>query len=114
MESLRRGFIWSAGHAKETWSVLRLVMVSNYTRSSRISRPLRTKIFDRDGRVCVYCGSSENLSVDHILPKSLGGGDEEENLVTSCSRCNSMKGAKSAATIIELWAQRRLGENTRG
>jgi len=50
-------------------------MVSNYTRSSRISRPLRTKIFDRDGRVCVYCGSSENLSLDHILPKSLGGGD---------------------------------------
>ena len=89
-------------------------MVSNYTRSSRISRPLRTKIFDRDGRVCVYCGSCENLSVDHILPKSLGGGDEEENLVTSCSRCNSMKGAKSAATIIELWAQRRLGEKTRG
>jgi len=30
---------------------------------------------ERDGRVCVYCGSSENLSLDHILPKSLGGGD---------------------------------------
>ncbi len=89
-------------------------MARTYTRPSRISRRLRDRIFDRDGRVCAYCGSSEDLSVDHILPKSLGGGDEEENLVTSCSRCNSMKGAKSAATIIELWAQRRLGENTRG
>jgi 5-methylcytosine-specific restriction endonuclease McrA len=92
---------------------LRVVSL-NYTRPSRISSPLRKRIFDRDGRVCVYCGSCENLSVDHILPKSLGGGDEEENLVTSCTLCNSMKGAKSAATIIELWAQRRLGENPRG
>ena len=89
-------------------------MARTYTRPSRISRSLRARIFDRDGRVCAYCGSSEDLSVDHILPRSLGGGDEEENLVTSCSLCNSMKGAKSAATIIELWAQRRLGENRRG
>src|SRR5438132_5362903 len=51
------------------------VMGSNYTRPSRISRPLRTKIFDRDGRVCVYRGSSENLSVDHILAEIAGWRD---------------------------------------
>src|SRR2546425_8437248 len=91
-----------------------LLVARTYTRPSRISRRLRDRIFDRDRHVCVYCGSPDNLSVDHILPKSLGGGDEEENLVTSCSLCNSMKGAKSAARIIETWAQRRLGENRLG
>jgi hypothetical protein len=34
------------------------------------------------------------LVIDHILPKSLGGGDERENLAASCYRCNEFKGAR--------------------
>lgn len=52
----------------------------------------RTNIFRRDGNVCAYCGSSRNLTIDHIIPKSRGGKDCWENLVTACSFCNSKKG----------------------
>ena len=43
---------------------------------------------------CVYCGEKENLSIDHIKPVKLGGGDELNNLQILCKSCNSKKGAK--------------------
>lgn len=42
-------------------------------------------------RSCVYCGSKQDLSVDHLFPKKLGGTDEAENLVLCCRSCNSSK-----------------------
>lgn len=52
---------------------------------------LRFKIFERDNFTCQYCGQKPPnvvLHVDHIHPKSKGGGDEELNLITSCQSCN--------------------------
>jgi len=43
---------------------------------------------------CTYCGSEENLSVDHVIPLSKGGEDYIENLVIACRKCNSSKGNK--------------------
>ena len=42
-------------------------------------------------RACVYCGVTENLSADHIIPPSKGGRDSGENLVLACRSCNSSK-----------------------
>ena len=50
-------------------------------------------VFDRDGWECVICGSHRNLSVDHIIPKALGGTDDLENLQTMCIPHNVRKGA---------------------
>lgn len=47
-----------------------------------------------NGARCVYCGSTENLSVDHLFPRIKGGADNVENLVCSCKSCNSSKGKK--------------------
>lgn len=47
-----------------------------------------------NGARCVYCGSTENLSVDHILPRIKGGADDVENLVCCCKSCNRFKGKK--------------------
>ena len=47
-----------------------------------------------NGARCVYCGSTENLSVDHLFPRIKGGADIVENLVCSCKSCNSSKGKK--------------------
>lgn len=44
--------------------------------------------------VCVYCGSVDKLTTDHILPTSCGGDDIPENVVSVCKSCNSSKGAK--------------------
>lgn len=54
----------------------------------------RQFVYDRDGRKCLHCGTSEALSLDHIHPYSLGGSDEAANLQTLCRPCNSRKGAK--------------------
>lgn len=52
------------------------------------------KIKLQTGMVCNYCGSSENLSLDHIFPQRFGGKDDAENLIYACKTCNSSKGKK--------------------
>ncbi|MBO6168380.1 MAG: HNH endonuclease [Bacteroidales bacterium] len=47
-----------------------------------------------NGARCVYCGTTENLSVDHLFPRIKGGADNVENLICSCKSCNSSKGKK--------------------
>jgi hypothetical protein len=43
---------------------------------------------------CVFCGSSENLSTDHLIPKNRGGDNSADNLVLACKSCNSSRGDK--------------------
>lgn len=64
--------------------------------------PVRKRILDRDGWVCVYCGSKDNLTLDHVIARSRGGDNSDKNLVTACRSCNSSKGAKS----LEEWLER--------
>ena len=52
----------------------------------------RHNIMKRDGNRCLYCGSNRNLTIDHVLPRSRGGGDTWENLATACNQCNVRKG----------------------
>lgn len=52
-------------------------------------------IFERDGGACVYCGSREFPTLDHIVPRSRGGGDGFDNLALACRSCNSSKGART-------------------
>jgi 5-methylcytosine-specific restriction endonuclease McrA len=40
---------------------------------------------------CKYCGSTENLTIDHKHPICLGGGDTKDNLQTLCEECNKLK-----------------------
>lgn len=64
-------------------------------RSRRWIRPeLRAAVYERDGHRCLHCGTTENLSLDHIHPYSLGGEDTLDNLQTLCRSCNSRKGAR--------------------
>ena len=54
----------------------------------------RKNIYLRDGHRCMYCGvfrPSEQLTLDHIFPRSRGGKNEWDNLVTACHRCNHRK-----------------------
>ncbi len=52
------------------------------------------KIKLQTGQVCNYCGSNEQLSLDHIFSKKVGGKDKAENLILACRTCNSSKGDK--------------------
>lgn len=51
----------------------------------------KQNIFKRDGFKCAYCYSTFNLTVDHVIPKSRGGKNNWENLVTCCLNCNHKK-----------------------
>ena len=52
----------------------------------------RQNIFKRDGHHCQYCGTVDDLTLDHVMPKSRGGKTSWDNLATACKRCNSRKG----------------------
>ena len=69
---------------------------------SSISKSVRQQVINEAGYRCEYCRTSSRLIgmplvMDHILPSSLGGSDERENLAACCYRCNEFKGAKIKA-----------------
>lgn len=55
---------------------------------------LSPKLFSRDSYTCAYCGITDSLTIDHIIPISRGGTNAENNLTTVCGRCNKDKGGK--------------------
>jgi len=56
----------------------------------------RRNLFHRDGHRCQYCGAgAEQLSVDHVVPRSRGGLDTWENVTTACLPCNVRKGNRT-------------------
>ena len=58
----------------------------------------RRNIFARDRNLCQYCGErfpSSELSLDHVTPRTQGGGSTWENLVCACTRCNAKKGGRT-------------------
>jgi len=58
-------------------------------------KPSRNMIHKRDNHTCQYCSAKENLTIDHVIPSSRGGGDDWCNLVCCCSHCNAKKGNRT-------------------
>lgn len=58
------------------------------------ARKMRPEIIGRDGRLCRSCGTTQKLTVDHIVPLSRGGTNDLDNLQLLCRSCNSIKSAK--------------------
>jgi hypothetical protein len=65
-------------------------------------RIVRTIVLLRDDYICVYCGSEDDLHVDHRIPVSKGGSNRLDNLVTACGPCNQSKGPKSLESWLRL------------
>lgn len=56
----------------------------------------RKNILERDHHTCQYCHyRGDGLTLDHVIPRSKGGGETWENLVTACMRCNVKKGSRT-------------------
>lgn len=84
---------WIAGVSKRfpCPSIIRLRAGVNPNIKIQLSRK---NILKRDGFCCVYCESTSELTVDHVVPKSKGGRSTWENLVTACRSCNNRKDDK--------------------
>jgi 5-methylcytosine-specific restriction endonuclease McrA len=55
----------------------------------------RKNVIRRDGSCCQYCGSHDQLTIDHVMPRSRGGKDTWTNLVAACVPCNNRKGSRT-------------------
>lgn len=81
-------------------------MTSNLNRggSTRRWRTIRAYILNRDGGRCWVCGRMGATTVDHIVPRHLGGGDSEGNLRAAHAECNTRyRAAPSEATPSRRW-----------
>ena len=58
----------------------------------------RETLFERDDYRCQYCGKkfpTPELSLDHVIPRRLGGRSNWENIVCACTQCNVKKGGRT-------------------
>lgn len=77
----------------QTPSIVRMVY--------QVRRPIprlrlsRHSILARDNYTCQYCSSTRDLTLDHVIPRWVGGPHTWENLVTCCRKCNLKKADKT-------------------
>ena len=74
------------------WQLSR-IHVPREQRRPNIPKDVRREVYLRDGFECLICGSSDRLTLDHIVPFSAGGADTVDNLRTLCHSCNARRGA---------------------
>lgn len=79
-------------------SVVALVRYVDVRGKRNRSKKRRNHIFARDKHRCQYCAvkfTAFDLTLDHIIPQSRGGSDDQENLAASCKPCNQRKGNRT-------------------
>ena len=62
------------------------------TSSAEARRLWRRDIKEQWNYKCAYCGSEDNLTIDHVVPRAKGGSDFTKNVVCCCHSCNQNKG----------------------
>lgn len=70
-----------------------VLSLKTYVKPSRYPAFTRFNVFLRDKFNCQYCGAPDDLTFDHIVPRSRGGQTTWENVVAACSPCNLRKGS---------------------
>jgi len=80
-------------------AVPRIIRLLFYDRLPRTDVKFnRRNIYARDASRCQYCGKkfpTSELSLDHVIPRSMGGRATWENLVCACTQCNAKKGGRT-------------------
>lgn len=74
------GITWKVEHDRSRWD---------------IDPADRDYIYARDEYLCLACGADDDLTIDHVVPKSRGGAHGRENFQTLCRPCNSGKGVQT-------------------
>ncbi len=69
-----------------------VVSLKDYVQPAKYPAFTRFNVFLRDRFQCQYCGSKDDLTFDHVVPRSKGGRTTWENVVAACAPCNLRKG----------------------
>ena len=72
-----------------------VIALRQYVRQSEFPAFTRFNLFLRDRFTCQYCGSENNLTFDHVIPRRLGGKTTWENIASACAPCNMKKGGRT-------------------
>ena len=79
-----------------------VVSLKTYVKPSRRPAFTRFNVFLRDRFTCQYCGCGDDLTFDHVIPRSKGGLTTWENVVAACSPCNLRK-ADRLPVDVRMW-----------
>ena len=78
------------------WKMPLVIRLLYYIKIPHKDIPLtRRNIMHRDNYTCQYCGKKNDLTIDHIIPRSRGGKDTWDNVTVACLRCNVSKGSRT-------------------
>lgn len=80
-------------------------MISKRQNRQKLLPREKMAIFLRDGLACCWCSESftvEQLTIDHVETYDDGGNDKPSNLVTSCRKCNLLRGSNSMFSFAEV------------
>lgn len=72
-----------------------VIALRQFVRPSEYPAFTRFNLFLRDRFCCQYCGSTRDLTFDHVIPRRAGGRTTWENVSTACSPCNLKKGGRT-------------------
>ena len=93
-----RGHIRTVAQLLPRPSVIRLEMQVHCPRPH--VRLTRREVFRRDNYTCQYCGRRDGgLTVDHVIPRHLGGQHTWTNVVAACPSCNHRKGGRKLEEV---------------
>ena len=88
---------WTVNSPSTTFTVPSVMILAAYIKKKHHVKLTRSNLLLRDNFACQYCGSKLNnseLSIDHVMPKAVGGKTSWSNLTSACRNCNMVKGHK--------------------
>lgn len=80
---------------------------------------IRKKVWEKSDKKCFYCRvemvfkgrrNGKFMTMDHLIPKSLGGKLTEDNIVAACLACNKARGNKSVYEFVKEQEKKRTKE----
>ena len=89
---------WVVRSASWETKVPAVMMLKDMQRRRHRPRFSKINLYIRDLYTCQYCNTPhtrKELTMDHVIPLSLGGKTKWENIVAACGSCNALKGNKT-------------------